>query len=408
VEVLYARCAGLDVHKDQVTACRRSVDDGKVTQEVQVFSTMTSGLLALAEWLIEAQCTHIVMEATGVYWKPVWHVLEESFELVLANAQHVRNVPGRKSDVSDALWLADLLAHGLVRGSFVPPTPIQEMRDLTRTRKQFVREIVQHTQRIQKTLEDANIKLGSVISDILGASGRAFLAALINGETDPEKLAKLAHPRLQVGRRQLVEALRGRITPHHQFLLQLHLAQIDALEKAVRDLEARMGDALAPFRDQIETLKTIPGVSDTVAQVIASEVGFDMTRFPSAGHLISWAGLCPKMDESAGKRRSTRVRKGAPWLKTTLVTAAWAAARKKTGYLRAQFLRIKSRRGAKKAILAVAASILTAVYHMLRDNRPYRDLGSDHFDQRDKRQVAKRLLKRLGDLGYEVEVKAAA
>jgi len=408
VEVLYARCAGLDVHKDQVTACRRSVDDGKVTQEVQVFSTMTSGLLALAEWLIEAQCTHIVMEATGVYWKPVWHVLEESFELVLANAQHVRNVPGRKSDVSDAMWLADLLAHGLVRGSFVPPTPIQEMRDLTRTRKQFVREIVQHTQRIQKTLEDANIKLGSVISDILGASGRAFLAALINGETDPEKLAKLAHPRLQVGRRQLVEALRGRITPHHQFLLQLHLAQIDALEKAVRDLEARMGDALAPFRDQIETLKTIPGVSDTVAQVIASEVGFDMTRFPSAGHLISWAGLCPKMDESAGKRRSTRVRKGAPWLKTTLVTAAWAAARKKTGYLRAQFLRIKSRRGAKKAILAVAASILTAVYHMLRDNRPYRDLGSDHFDQRDKRQVAKRLLKRLGDLGYEVEVKAAA
>ena len=408
MEVLYARCAGLDVHKDQVTACRRSVDDGKVTQEVQVFSTMTSGLLALAEWLIEAQCTHIVMEATGVYWKPVWHVLEESFELVLANAQHVRNVPGRKSDVSDAMWLADLLAHGLVRGSFVPPTPIQEMRDLTRTRKQFVREIVQHTQRIQKTLEDANIKLGSVISDILGASGRAFLAALINGETDPEKLAKLAHPRLQVGRRQLVEALRGRITPHHQFLLQLHLAQIDALEKAVRDLEARMGDALAPFRDQIETLKTIPGVSDTVAQVIASEVGFDMTRFPSAGHLISWAGLCPKMDESAGKRRSTRVRKGAPWLKTTLVTAAWAAARKKTGYLRAQFLRIKSRRGAKKAILAVAASILTAVYHMLRDNRPYRDLGSDHFDQRDKRQVAKRLLKRLGDLGYEVEVKAAA
>ena len=408
MEVLYARCAGLDVHKDQVTACRRSVDDGKVTQEVQVFSTMTSGLLALAEWLSEAQCTHIVMEATGVYWKPVWHVLEESFELVLANAQHVRNVPGRKSDVSDAMWLADLLAHGLIRGSFVPPTPVQEMRDLTRTRKQFVREIVQHTQRIQKTLEDANIKLGSVISDILGASGRAFLAALINGETDPEKLAKLAHPRLQVGRRQLVEALRGRITPHHQFLLQLHLAQIDALEKAVRDLEARMGDALAPFRDQIETLKTNPGVSDTVAQVIASEVGFDMTRFPSAGHLISWAGLCPKMDESAGKRRSTRVRKGAPWLKTTLVTAAWAAARKKTGYLRAQFLRIKSRRGAKKAILAVAASILTAVYHMLRDNRPYRDLGSDHFDQRDKRQVAKRLLKRLGDLGYEVEVKAAA
>jgi len=408
VEVLYARCAGLDVHKNQVTACRRIVDQGTVTQKVQVFSTMTSGLLALAEWLTEAQCTHVVMEATGVYWKPVWHVLEESFELVLANAQHVRNVPGRKSDVSDAMWLADLLAHGLIRGSFVPPTPVQEMRDLTRTRKQLVRETVQHTQRIQKVLEDANIKLDSVISDILGASGRAFLAALIGGETDPEKLAALAHPRLQVGRRQLVEALRGRITPHHRYLLQLHLTQVDSLEKAVRDLEARMGEALAPFRDQIENLKTIPGVSDTVAHVVASEIGFDMTRFPSAGHLISWAGLSPKMDESAGKRRSTRVRKGAPWLKTTLVTAAWAAARKKTGYLRAQFLRIKSRRGAKKAILAVAASILTAAYHMLRDHRPYRDLGSDHFDQRDKQKVAKRLLKRLGDLGFEVEVKAAA
>ena len=408
MEVLYARCAGLDVHKNQVTACRRIVDQGTVTQKVQVFSTMTSGLLALAEWLTEAQCTHVVMEATGVYWKPVWHVLEESFELVLANAQHVRNVPGRKSDVSDAMWLADLLAHGLIRGSFVPPTPVQEMRDLTRTRKQLVRETVQHTQRIQKVLEDANIKLDSVISDILGASGRAFLAALIGGETDPEKLAALAHPRLQVGRRQLVEALRGRITPHHRYLLQLHLTQVDSLEKAVRDLEARMGEALAPFRDQIENLKTIPGVSDTVAHVVASEIGFDMTRFPSAGHLISWAGLSPKMDESAGKRRSTRVRKGAPWLKTTLVTAAWAAARKKTGYLRAQFLRIKSRRGAKKAILAVAASILTAAYHMLRDHRPYRDLGSDHFDQRDKQKVAKRLLKRLGDLGFEVEVKAAA
>lgn len=408
MEVLYARCAGLDVHKDQVTACRRIATDGKALQEVRSFSTTTSGLLALAEWLTEVECTHVAMEATGVYWKPVWHVLEGIFELVLANAQHVRNVPGRKSDVNDSMWLADLLAHGLIRGSFVPPTPVQEMRDLTRTRKQIVREVAQHTQRIQKTLEDANIKLGSVISDILGTSGRAFLAALIGGETDPEKLAELAHPRLQAGRSKLVEALRGRVTQHHRFLLKLHLEQIDSLDKAVRELEARMGDALAPFREQVEHLKTIPGVSDTVAQVIASEVGLDMSRFPTAGHLISWAGLCPKMDESAGKRRSTRVRKGAPWLKTTLVTAAWSAARKKTGYLRTQFLRIKSRRGAKKAIMAVAASMLTAVYHMLRDNIPYRDLGADHFDQRDKRQVAKRLVKRLGDLGYSVELKAAA
>lgn len=408
MEVMHPRCAGLDVHKEQVTACIRIARDGKASREVRSFSTTTSGLLALAEWLGNDGCTHVAMEATGVYWKPVWHILEGSFELVLANAQHVRNVPGRKSDVNDATWLADLLAHGLVRASFVPPTPVQEMRDLTRTRKQLVREIAQHTQRIHKTLEDANIKLDSVISNILGVSGRAFLAALIAGETDPEKLVELAHPRLRAGRNTLVEALRGRVTQHHRFLLELHLSQIDSLDKAVRGLEARMGDALAPFRGQVEHLKTIPGVSDTVAQVIAAEVGLDMARFPTAGHLISWAGLCPKMDESAGKRRSTRVRKGAPWLKTTLVTAAWAAARKKTGYLRAQFLRIKSRRGAKKAIMAVAASMLTAVYYMLRNGMPYHDRGADHLDDRDKRQVANRLLKRLAALGFTVTVTAAA
>jgi transposase len=405
---MYERCGGLDVHKEQVTACRRVATGGRVSQEVRSFSTTTSGLLGLAEWLAEVECTHVAMEATGVYWKPVWHILEGQFELVLANAQHVRNVPGRKSDVNDAMWLADLLAHGLIRGSFVPPAPVQEMRDLTRTRKQIVREIAQHTQRIQKTLEDANIKLDSVISSVLGTSGRAFLAAIIAGETDPKKLAALAHPRLQAGRSRLVEALRGRVTAHHRFMLKLHLEQIDSLEKAVRELEARMGDALAPFRGQVEHLKTIPGVSDTVAQVIAAEVGLDMSRFPTAGHLISWAGLCPRMDESAGKRRSTRVRKGAPWLKTTLVTAAWAAARKKTGYLRTQFLRIKSRRGAKKAIMAVAASMLTAVYHMLRNGMPYRDLGADHLDQRDRHHVANRLIKRLGAMGYSVEVKTAA
>jgi transposase len=405
---MHPRCAGLDVHKEQVTACIRIARDGKASREVRSFSTTTSGLLALAEWLGNDGCTHVAMEATGVYWKPVWHILEGSFELVLANAQHVRNVPGRKSDVNDATWLADLLAHGLVRASFVPPTPVQEMRDLTRTRKQLVREIAQHTQRIHKTLEDANIKLDSVISNILGLSGRAFLAALIAGETDPEKLVELAHPRLRAGRSTLVEALRGRVTQHHRFLLELHLSQIDSLDKAVRGLEARMGDALAPFRGQVEHLKTIPGVSDTVAQVIAAEVGLDMARFPTAGHLISWAGLCPKMDESAGKRRSTRVRKGAPWLKTTLVTAAWAAARKKTGYLRAQFLRIKSRRGAKKAIMAVAASMLTAVYYMLRNDMPYHDRGAEHLDDRDKRQVANRLLKRLAALGFTVTVTAPA
>lgn len=409
MEVVYPKCGALDVHKEQVTACRRvATEGGRAKQEVRSFATTTSGLLALGEWLAEVECTHVAMEATGVYWKPVWHMLEGAFELVLANAQHVRNVPGRKSDVNDAMWLADLLAHGLIRGSFVPPTPVQEMRDLTRTRKQIVREVAQHTQRIQKTLEDANIKLASFISNVVGVSGRAFLAALIAGETDPEKLADLADGRLKARRQDLVEALRGRVTPHHRFLLKLHLDQIDSLTSAVRELEARMGDALAPFREQVEHLKTIPGVSDTVAHVIAAEIGLDMSRFPTAGHLISWAGLCPKMDESAGKRRSTRVRKGAPWLKTTLVTAAWSAARKKTGYLRTQFLRIKSRRGAKKAIMAVAASMLTAIYYMLQHRAPYRDLGVDHLDRRDKQQVTRRLLKRLSDLGVHVEVKTAA
>jgi transposase len=408
MEVLHSRCAGLDVHKDTVVACVRIAEGAKPTQEVRSFATTTSGLLQLAEWLVDAQCTHVAMEATGVYWKPVWHVLEGSFELTLANAQHVRNVPGRKTDVNDAMWLADLLAHGLIRGSFVPPTPVQEMRDLTRTRKQMMREVVQHTQRIQRTLEDANIKLSSVISNVIGVTGRAILEALIAGETDPAALAALARPEIKASREELAESLRGRVSAHHRFMLKLHLEQIDSMQKAVRELEARMGEALEPFREKVELLKTIPGISDVVAHVVAAEVGLDMTRFPSAGHLISWAGLCPKMDESAGKRRSTRLRKGAPWLKTTLVTAAWAAARRKIGYLRAQFLRIKSRRGAKKAIMAVAATILTAVYHMLRNSTAYHDLGADHFDRRDKTRLAKRLIRRLQDLGLSVEVRVAA
>lgn len=408
MEVLHPRCAGLDVHKDVVVACARVAVDSHVQQDVRSFQTTTSGLMDLSDWLVEHQCTHVAMEATGVYWKPVWHVLEGSFELVLANAMHIRNVPGRKSDVNDAMWIADLLAHGLIRGSFVPPEHTQQMRDLTRTRKQLVRELVQHTQRIQKVLEDANIKLTGLISDVLGRSGRAVLEALIRGESDPEKLVTLMSDRLKAKREDLVEALRGRVTAHHRFLLKLHLEQIDGLQAAVRELEARMGDALAPFRAEIELLKTIPGVSDTVAHTIAAEVGLDMSRFPSAGHLVSWAGLCPRLDESAGKQKSNRIRKGAPWLKTVLVQAAWGAIRTKNSYLRAQFQRIKARRGAKKAIIAVAASILTAAYCMLRDGVAYEDLGPDHFDKRDKSKVAKRLIRRLEDLGLRVEVKAAA
>ncbi|MBI4265706.1 MAG: IS110 family transposase [Acidobacteria bacterium] len=407
MEVLYPRCAGLDVHAASVTACVRIATGANVEYVHRTVATTTRGLLNLAEWLTTYACTHVAMEATGVYWKPVWHVLEEHFTLVLANAMHIRNVPGRKSDVNDATWIADLLAHGLIRSSFVPPAPIQTLRDLTRTRRQLVQEIARHVLRIQKTLEDANLKLTHVMSDIVGVSGRAILNALVAGESDPERLVDLTRGRLKASRAELVDALHGRVTDHHRFMINLHLTQIDALDAAVTAIEARIGDALEPFRAAVSLLKTMPGLSDTTARVLIAEIGTDMTRFPTVGHLISWAGLCPRLDESAGKRRSTRTRQSAPWLKPTLITAAWAATRKKDGYLHAQFLRLKSRRGAKKAIVAVANSMLTAAYYMLRDGVEYHDLGPQHFVEQNKEQVAKRLLQRLRDLGLNVEVKAA-
>jgi transposase len=402
MEVLYPRCAGLDVHKDTIVACVRCVSP-PVHHEVRSFDSTTRGLLELADWLASHDCTHVAMEATGVYWKPVWHVLEAGFALVLANAQHIRNVPGRKTDVNDAMWIADLLAHGLIRSSFVPPAAIQELRDLTRTRKQLVREISQHSLRIQKVLEDANLKLGSVLSNVLGRSGRAMLDAIIAGESDPQRLAELALGNARKKTAELREALRGRITAHHRMLLKLHLDVIKALERTLAELDAAVGKALTPIRQGCRLLTTIPGISDVTAQVMVAEIGVDMTRFPGAGHLVSWAGLCPRNDESAGKRRSTRVRKSGTWLKTALVTAAWSAVRVKNSYLHAQFLRLKARRGAKKAILAVAASMLTAAYFMLRDGIEYEDLGPDHFDRHDKTKTIHRLLKRLADLGCNIE-----
>lgn len=403
MQVLYPRCAGLDVHKDVVVARVRCVSEPR-HDEVKSFATTTSSLLELNEWLASHNVSHVAMEASGVYWKPVWHLLEEQFELVLANAQHIRNVPGRKTDVNDATWIADLLAHGLIRASFVPPAPIQELRDLTRTRKQLVREISQHSSRIQKILEDANLKLGSVLSNVLGKSGRAILHALINGERNPETLADLAEGTARKKRAELTEALRGRIRDHHCKLLKVHLELVAALEQALADIDVTVGKTLAPIRDSARLLTTLPGVSDLTAQVMVAEIGVDMSRFPTAAHLVSWTGLCPRSDESAGKRRSSRVRKGAPWLKTALVTAAWAAVRVKNSYLQAQFHRLRSRRGAKKAILAVAASMLTAAYHMLKNGIPYRDLGADHFSSRDRSKAILRLVRRLNDLGCEVQV----
>ena len=408
MDLLYRRCAGLDVHKDTVVACLRLAVTQDARHEVRSFKTTTSALLALSDWLSESGCTHVVMEATGVYWKPVWHILSDGgFELTLANAAHVKAVPGRKTDVNDATWLADLHAHGLIRASFVPDAVTQELRGLLRTRKQLVREQVGHTQRIQKTLEDANIKLDSVIADVVGVSGRRMVEALVAGETDPTRLATLAHRRLRASPEALCEAFRGRVTKHHRFLLALHLRQIDALAEAIAAIDQEVEVGLAPFRAAIGLLMTIPGVGALTARTIVAEIGQDMTRFPSAAHLVSWAGLCPRNDESAGKRRSTRLRKGAPWLKTTLVQCAWAAARKADGYCQAQFHRLRSRRGAKNAIVAVAASMLTAIYHMLTDGTEYHDLGHDHLDRREKDTRAKRLVARLQQLGFTVNLQPA-
>lgn len=408
METLHERCAGLDVHKDTVVACVRIAKARLAEREVKTFATTTSGLLELHDWLQEHAVTHVAMEATGVYWKPVWHLLEDSFQLVLANASHIKAVPGRKTDINDATWIADLLAHGLIRPSFVPPTPIQELRDLTRARKQLVNERTRYVQRIQKVLEDANIKLGSYITDLLGKSGRAVLNALVEGYTSPDVLVSLTSGRLKATRAELREALRGRVTKHHRFMLKLHLRQIDQLDASIEELEAQARIAVESFRHRVEQLTAIPGISETAAHVLLAEIGTDMTVFPSAGNLLSWAGMCPRSDESAGKRRSTRLRHGAPWLKATLVQIAWPASRQKDSYFRALFHRLKARRGPKKAIVAVAASILTTVYHLLRDGTVYQDLGPGHFDAINRHRAAKSLVRRLQALGFDVDVRPAA
>ena len=398
MDILYPRCAGLDVHKDTVVAAVRIVTGGSVKTEVRTFDTDTPGLLTLSGWLAEQGCTHVAMEATGIYWKPVWHILSDGeVTLLLANAAHVKNVPGRKTDVADAVWLSDLLAHGLIRASFVPEPATQSMRALLRTRKQLVREQASHVQRLQKTLEDANVKLASVLASVVGLSGRAIVKALIEGETDPDKLVGLVHRGVKAPREKIRAALQGRVTDRHRFLLRLHLRQIDALDAAVLEIDAEVDRDLAPFRQAVRLLRTMPGISDLSAQVIVSEIGIDMSRFPTAGHLISWAGLCPRNDESAG---TNKMRKGAPWLKTMLVQCAWAAKKKKDSYFQAQFQRLRHRRGPKKAICAVAASMLTAIYHMLTDGVAYKDLGAGHFQSRSSEAHAQNLAKQITKLGF--------
>jgi len=401
MDLLHSRCAGLDVHRDTVVACVRVQVEGRTSNEVRTFGTKTGELLELSAWLSDREVTHVAMESTGVYWQPVWHILDGEFTLLLANAAHVKNVPGRKTDVNDATWIASLLAHGLIRGSFVPETPIQELRMLTRTRKQLVRERASHAQRVDKVLQDANIKLGSVLTDIMGASGRAMLLAMIDGVTDPEKLADLANTRIKASREDLVAALRGKVTANHRFLLKLHLGQVDALGATIAEVDKEVGERIEPFRDAQRRVTQIPGIESVAAAAVLSEIGVDMARFPSAGHLISWATLCPRNDESAGRRRSTRVRPGAPWLKPLLVQCAWAASRTRGTYLRALYLRLKARRGPKKAAVAVAASILTAIYHMLKNGTEYMDLGPHHF-MKDRTRTANQLIRKLDRLGFDV------
>jgi transposase len=405
MEVLYPHCAGLDVHKNSVVACARHMSGGKISTKVRTFKTTTEELMALLAWLTDQGVTHIAMEATGVYWKPVWHILsDDDFVMVLANAAHVKNVPGRKTDANDAQWLADLMAHGLIRASFVPDQLTQQMRDLLRTRKQFVRERASHTLRIQKVLEDANIKLDSVVTDLLGLSGRRILDALVKGETTPAVLAALADGRIRATGEELTAALHGRVTSHHRFLVKLHLDQIDAIAQAIASIDNEVDSQIEPFRQPAQMLIAIPGLGPLAALVVLAEIGPDMSHFPSAPHLISWAGLCPRNDESAGKRRSTRMRNGAPWLKTVLIQCSWAAARTKGSYFQSLYHRLRSRRGAKKAIGAVAASLLTTIYHMLKNGTLYEDLGANYFDQKGKERQAKRLINRLHTLGYHVHI----
>jgi transposase len=410
MKVLNRRCAGLDVHKVEVVACARLFVGRKVVHEVRRFGTTTRELMALAAWLESLGVTHVAMEATGVYWKPVWHILEARFTVILANAQAVRNVPGRKSDVNDATWIADLLAHGLIAASFVPPRPIRELRDLTRTRRQAVGEVVRHQHRIDKLLQDANIKLSSVLSDPMGASGRRMLEAIIAGESDASKLAELGSARLECPRGVLIDALSGRVSDHHRYLLGWHLRLIGQIEAQIADIDARIEAQIEPFRAAVEHLMGVPGVKQVAAAAIIAEIGCDMSTFPSAGHLLSWARIVPRLDESAGKKRSRRVKRGGAWLKPVLVQCARAAARKRGSYYGAQYRRLKARIGDKKAIIAVAASLLTAIYHMLRAGTEHADLGATYLARRecDEHALAQRLARRLRALGHQVDLRTAA
>lgn len=403
MEVILRSCAGLDVHKDSVEACvRRTSAGGKVEHEVRHWGTTTRELVEMADWLSSMGVTHVAMESTGVYWKPIFNILEARFEVLLANAHHLKNVPGRKTDIKDCQWIAQLLQHGLLKGSFIPPRPQRELRDLTRQRTQLVDEASRISNRIQKVLEDANVKLGSVASNVVGASGRLMLGAIAAGQDDPAQLADLAQRRLRSKIPQLEQALFGKLTEHHRWMLKLLLDQLQATEQFIVRLDERIAELTRPQRPVLERLDAIPGVDRRVAEVLLAEIGPDVTPFPSDAHLASWAGICPGNNESAGKKRSGKTTKGSRWLRQALVQAAWAASHKKDSYFQAHARNLMHRRGRKRGLVAVAHSLLTVIYHMLKEGTTYRDLGPQFLDRIRSTQLVRFHVRRLKALGLDV------
>lgn len=403
MQVLYQRCSGLDVHKKTVVACvLLTAEDGTLQKRTRTFSTMTGSLLALSDWLESLQVTHIAMESTGVYWRPVFNLLEAERTIILVNAQHMRAVPGHKTDVKDSEWLADLLRHGLLKPSFIPPKPIRELRELTRYRKALVQERAQEANRLQKVLETANLKLAAVATDILGKSGRAMLEAILQGTTNASVLADLAQGRLRKKLPQLREALEGQVEPHHQLLLRHILAHIDFLEESLAQLQREIAERLIPFEEAMEILQSIPGIQPTAAAAIVAEIGVDMSRFPSAKHLASWAGVCPGNRQSGGKRLSGATTRGNPYLRALLAEVVWAISRTKHTYLSAQYHRLARRLGKKRAVVAVAHSLLIIIYHLLSTKQPYNDLGAEYFEKLDSTRIQQHHIHRLEQLGFMV------
>ena len=404
MQVMHACCAGMDVHKDSVFVCvRRMSDDGKMSEEIRMFGTKTGQLLGLGDWLVSQGVSHAAMESTGVYWKPIWNLLENRVKLILVNAQHIKQVPGRKTDVKDCQWIAQLLQLGLLKASFVPDRPQRELRDLTRQRSQLVADHSRVANRIQKTLEDANIKLASVATDVLGVSGRQMLQALIQGNRSALHMAELARGRMRSKVPQLAEALDGRVNEHHRFMLKMLMEQIESLEKQIEAFNQRIEQVMGPFeKAAVAMLDGMPGVNQRAAQNIIAEIGTDMSRFASAEHLASWAGICPGNNQSAGKRKSGRITRGNRWLKSTLVQCAWSAARKKDSFWMGRYQRISHRRGARRAAVAVAHSQLTVIYEMLKTGEQYRELGGQSLKQNDQQRLKDALVARLERIGYQV------